>query len=99
MVFLRDVLAASRWVHSAYISEDPHVTEVESVRFYVLDDPRDVTVVLDLDETLVFARHRRVVLRPWAREFVGALVSQNFEIIIWSAGNRDHVERCLAVLD
>eukprot|EP01084_Bolivina_argentea_P230585 389003_1 len=45
-----------------------------------------ITVVLDLDETLVYAREGSVCIRYGAREFLQKLAEYGFEIIVWTAG-------------
>lgn len=65
------------------------------------------TLVLDIDETLLYARvETQISLRPHVREFLAricAMVDDNgdrvVEIGAWSAGVRLHVDRCLRLLD
>jgi hypothetical protein len=65
------------------------------------DDERFcLTVVIDMDETLLTTRGDTVYLRPFAREFLEALQKlMGIELILWSAGLPEHVDRCLKVMD
>jgi NLI interacting factor-like phosphatase len=66
-----------------------------------------MTVVLDLDETLLSARRGSTyVVRPFARNLLNSLAAvvdhdgrRSIEIIIWSAGDREHVDRSVHLLD
>ena len=74
-----------------------------SSSFYVpISNPKHKsTVVIDLDETLVYARDGPIMIRPYSRLLL-SLLRENFddlEIIIWSAGTTGHVDRCLYALD
>jgi NLI interacting factor-like phosphatase len=67
------------------------------------DVPFFLTVVLDLDETLISsaADGRAIKVRMYTRSFLENLCKLNprVEIIAWSAGHRTHVNRCLHILD
>lgn len=71
--------------------------------FYVpLPDPKHKTsVVIDLDETLVYARDGPLMIRPYSKLLLSLLreTFDDLEIIIWSAGTVEHVDRCLHALD
>lgn len=60
-----------------------------------------ITAVFDLDETLVDARigSEEIYLRPYTREVLGSLDALDVEILVWSAGDRSHVLRCLSLID
>lgn len=61
------------------------------------------TLVLDLDETLVkYSQNEgRLYVRPYTREMLQCFEEKlpELEIIVWSAGHRDHVDRVLDLLD
>jgi hypothetical protein len=69
-------------------------------------EPDARTIVLDLDETLVSVCRRRnplndypIYLRPDTRWLLEELRNRDFELIVWSAGTRSHVSRCLDKID
>eukprot|EP01062_Namystynia_karyoxenos_P030043 TRINITY_DN2248_c0_g3_i1.p1 TRINITY_DN2248_c0_g3~~TRINITY_DN2248_c0_g3_i1.p1 ORF type:complete len:466 (+),score=96.84 TRINITY_DN2248_c0_g3_i1:65-1399(+) len=55
-------------------------------------------VVLDLDETLVYARDGPIRLRPGVRKLMSAL-SGRCEAIVWTAGEREYAERAVQCID
>ena len=61
-----------------------------------------MTVVIDLDETLVDARsYPCVYVRPYALQVL-KIIKNKFpetELLMWSAGDRKHVARCARMLD
>lgn len=62
--------------------------------------PPSITLFIDLDETLVDARHTSyIVLRPHAKYFIESLSKSGFELIIWSAASKEHVIACCKLLD
>jgi len=62
--------------------------------------PSGILVVLDLDETLVDARSGDAIfIRPHARELLRNLSGAGIDVFLWSAGHREHVERCFLLLD
>lgn len=59
-----------------------------------------VTIVLDVDETLINARTGIYYLRPYVKQFL-IEIRKNFpiELILWSFGNTNHVNRVLTIID
>eukprot|EP01065_Artemidia_motanka_P052027 TRINITY_DN9298_c0_g1_i1.p1 TRINITY_DN9298_c0_g1~~TRINITY_DN9298_c0_g1_i1.p1 ORF type:complete len:523 (+),score=105.30 TRINITY_DN9298_c0_g1_i1:70-1638(+) len=55
-------------------------------------------VVLDLDETLVYAREGPLVVRPGAVDLL-ALLSETVEIVLWTAGERAYAQSVLREID
>jgi hypothetical protein len=113
------------WVRSPMPRQVAAVAEegdhaVSTVTTRCVDNPAEIperddnqfvmTVVFDLDETLVNAADdEHLVIRPFARNVLDVLTSYTrrsdgsggrlVEIIVWSAGMRCHVDRCLEILD
>lgn len=56
-------------------------------------------LVLDLDETLVYARDGPVHVRPFARELLRALHDVDVEVVVWTAGERDYAQSVIAMID
>ncbi|EKF33640.1 hypothetical protein MOQ_002484 [Trypanosoma cruzi marinkellei] len=57
-------------------------------------------IVVDLDETLVWARRGSVYLRPYLKEFLDACHMEGCEVVVWSAGSPLHVNNVVrAVAD
>ncbi|CUG89685.1 Hypothetical protein, putative [Bodo saltans] len=56
---------------------------------------RQLTVVLDLDETLVWARNATVVVRPFVAEFLQCCLRNRCEIVLWTAGIPVYVNRII----
>lgn len=56
-------------------------------------------VVLDLDETLICARLYKFLIRNYACELIYDLKKLGVIIIVWSGGNKDHVESSLVKLN
>mmetsp|Transcript_657 Transcript_657/g.1295 ORF Transcript_657/g.1295 Transcript_657/m.1295 type:complete len:575 (-) Transcript_657:80-1804(-) len=48
-----------------------------------------LTVALDIDETLLYARTKPPLLRPYLTEFLRGLSDLDVEIVIWTASNRE----------
>lgn len=61
-------------------------------------EPCRLTVVLDLDETLVWARNATVVVRPFVQEFIQACLRNQCEIVLWTAGIPVYVNRILSAI-
>jgi hypothetical protein len=62
------------------------------------EDRLKLTVVLDLDETIVFARDGPVYVRPHAVTLLGYL-REHCEVIVWTSGTKAHAKNVLRVLD
>ena len=58
-----------------------------------------LTVVLDLDETLVYAREGPLWVRPGITEFLHNLRKLNCEVVAWTASNRSYAGGILSRLD
>eukprot|EP01065_Artemidia_motanka_P041950 TRINITY_DN5525_c3_g2_i1.p1 TRINITY_DN5525_c3_g2~~TRINITY_DN5525_c3_g2_i1.p1 ORF type:complete len:553 (+),score=142.94 TRINITY_DN5525_c3_g2_i1:111-1769(+) len=58
-----------------------------------------LTVVLDLDETLVYARRGPLWVRPGVHEFLRDLKRYGCEVICWTASNRSYAGGILSKLD
>ncbi|PBJ69049.1 hypothetical protein BCY84_20530 [Trypanosoma cruzi cruzi] len=52
-------------------------------------------IVVDLDETLVWARRGSVYLRPYLKEFLDACHMEGCEVVVWSAGSPLHVNNAV----
>eukprot|EP01007_Sphenomonas_quadrangularis_P002934 NODE_514_length_1404_cov_300.022140_g391_i0.p1 GENE.NODE_514_length_1404_cov_300.022140_g391_i0~~NODE_514_length_1404_cov_300.022140_g391_i0.p1 ORF type:complete len:259 (-),score=15.49 NODE_514_length_1404_cov_300.022140_g391_i0:628-1380(-) len=75
----------------------------------LVDDPKlllcpargsaGLTVVVDLDETLVYAREGPVWLRPYASQFLSRIKAAGCDVIAWTAGEYGHVAKVLDTLD
>jgi RNA polymerase II subunit A small phosphatase-like protein len=64
-------------------------------------DPADqgkITLVLDLDETLVYAREGPLYARPGLDEFFKAC-SENCEVVVWTAGLRAYAQAIIRNID
>lgn len=59
------------------------------------------TIVFDMDETLLHVDDEKCIFRPYAKKILSLLKSEypQIEIILWSAGVKLHVERCILFLD
>ena len=62
------------------------------------EDRGKYCVVLDLDETLVFARDGPIQLRPGCKELISAL-GEHCETVVWTAGERSYAKEVLRKLD
>ena len=58
------------------------------------EDIGKVTVVLDLDETLIYARDGPLHARPGLDNFL-ATISPKVEVVVWTAGVRAYAQVCL----
>eukprot|EP00754_Rhynchopus_humris_P002738 Rhum_TRINITY_DN11505_c0_g1::Rhum_TRINITY_DN11505_c0_g1_i1::g.45059::m.45059/K17616/CTDSPL2; CTD small phosphatase-like protein 2 len=56
------------------------------------------TVVLDLDETLVYARDGPLRIRPGCRELL-AMLAEHCELVVWTAGERAYAHSVIEDLD
>eukprot|EP00756_Hemistasia_phaeocysticola_P007680 Hpha_TRINITY_DN14362_c0_g1::TRINITY_DN14362_c0_g1_i1::g.86461::m.86461 len=55
-------------------------------------------IVLDLDETIVYAREGPLVIRPGAVGLIDLLV-RDTETVVWTAGERDYAQQVLREID
>eukprot|EP01062_Namystynia_karyoxenos_P037574 TRINITY_DN2733_c2_g2_i1.p1 TRINITY_DN2733_c2_g2~~TRINITY_DN2733_c2_g2_i1.p1 ORF type:complete len:489 (+),score=77.33 TRINITY_DN2733_c2_g2_i1:83-1549(+) len=63
-------------------------------------DPGVLRVVLDMDETLVFARQGPVLQRPGLPELLQALRDMDgVEVVVWTAGMRNYAAAVLRAVD
>lgn len=56
------------------------------------------TLVLDLDETLVYARDGPLYARAYLKDFLHA-IKDSFEVIVWTAGEREYAKNVLAEIN
>lgn len=56
-------------------------------------------VVIDLDETLVYARSGTILVRPYVSHLVRVLTQNNCEIILWTAGVPQYAEGIIEALN
>lgn len=61
-------------------------------------DERKYTVVLDLDETLVYGREGPLFTRPGLAELLEFL-SKTCETVVWTAGEREYAKRIIRNID
>lgn len=54
-----------------------------------------LTVVVDLDETVVWARNAQIVVRPFVVEMLLACVRNQCEVVVWTASVPHYVNRIL----
>eukprot|EP00993_Chasmostoma_nieuportense_P002930 NODE_3685_length_919_cov_27.654040_g3533_i0.p1 GENE.NODE_3685_length_919_cov_27.654040_g3533_i0~~NODE_3685_length_919_cov_27.654040_g3533_i0.p1 ORF type:complete len:274 (-),score=87.37 NODE_3685_length_919_cov_27.654040_g3533_i0:96-860(-) len=62
------------------------------------EDKDKVTVILDLDETLIYAREGPLYARPHLEELLEFL-SQNCETVVWTAGVRAYAQAVIRNID
>jgi RNA polymerase II subunit A small phosphatase-like protein len=74
-------------------SEDSSLVAPQSA-----EDAGKITVVLDLDETLIYAREGPLYARPGLRELL-KLLADHFEPIVWTAGVRAYAQAVLRNID
>lgn len=58
-------------------------------------DSRVLTVVIDLDETIVWARQAHLSVRPFVMELLHACLRNHCEVVVWSASVPQYVNRIL----
>ena len=68
------------------------------VRGQADEDRGKYCVVLDLDETLVFARNGPIQLRPGCKELI-RLLGDHCETVVWTAGERSYAKEVLQKID
>lgn len=64
-----------------------------------LQDVDRLCLVLDLDETLVYARHGPVSIRPFVADFLRDLASADVEVVLWTAGEREYAQTVIRQID
>eukprot|EP00755_Sulcionema_specki_P020795 Sspe_Gene.72820::Locus_43625_Transcript_1_1_Confidence_1.000_Length_1284::g.72820::m.72820/K15731/CTDSP; carboxy-terminal domain RNA polymerase II polypeptide A small phosphatase len=64
-----------------------------------LSGSKKLLVVLDLDETLVFARMGPVLQRPGVGSLLTALKGANCEVIVWTAGTCGYAFKAIRAID
>lgn len=57
-----------------------------------------MTVVLDLDETLITSRSGRMTLNPYLDKLFDQLMELNAEVVFWTAAPKEHAERVVQAL-
>ena len=62
------------------------------------EDVGKITIVLDMDETLVYARSGIVHRRPYLREFM-AQIKGLFEVVLWTSGRDPYATRVMRQVD
>lgn len=60
---------------------------------------QSLTVVVDLDETLVFARGLEVIIRPHVADLLKRVRALGCELVLWTAGVHEHTHKVLTALD
>nr|CCC93148.1 unnamed protein product [Trypanosoma congolense IL3000] len=55
------------------------------------NDNKRYTLVLDLDETVIYAREGPLYARPYLNELLD-FIKRNFEVIVWTAGEREYAK-------
>ena len=78
------------------MSKDPYTAMVPPQRY---EHHGRLVVVLDLDETLVYAREGPVLPRPGLEELLQTLRELQCEVIVWTAGERDYAQEVLQRID
>eukprot|EP00906_Rhabdomonas_costata_P024174 RCo034788 len=62
------------------------------------EDKNKLTIVLDLDETLIYAREGPLYARPHIDKFL-AFLGQHFETVVWTAGVRAYAQAVIRNID
>eukprot|EP00906_Rhabdomonas_costata_P031022 RCo043850 len=89
-------LAQSMTITNASMNRDPTMPYVLPPK--KLSDSRKYTVVLDLDETLVYGREGPLFTRPGLDELL-AFLGENCETVVWTAGEREYAKRIIRSID
>ena len=74
---------------------DPCATFIPPPLF---EDRGKVTVVLDLDETLIFARDGPITVRPGVDALLSRLKNV-CELVVWTAGEKDYAQEVIRKID
>lgn len=77
---------------------DLHMCSIDSVPPQRPEDQGKLTVVFDLDETLVYARDGNTRLRPHVAELLKVL-QDRCEVLVWTAGVKTYAHRVVTTLD
>jgi RNA polymerase II subunit A small phosphatase-like protein len=91
-----DEISMEDTAHNPSMCRDPSMPYVLPPR--KAGDNRKYTVVLDLDETLVYGREGPLYKRPFLNELLEFLI-ENFETIVWTAGERAYAKRIIRSID
>ena len=78
------------------MSKEPYSAMIPPQRF---EFHGRLVVVLDLDETLVFAREGPVLPRPGCGELLERLAELGCEVLVWTAGEREYAQEVLQRID
>jgi RNA polymerase II subunit A small phosphatase-like protein len=90
----RGIQLASRRAPS--MVKDPMAPFLPSVRQSMAET---LCLILDLDETLIYARDGPIVSRPYLDEFFEGLYNKDVEVVVWTAGERDYAQSVLRRID
>ena len=73
----------------------------ENMRFLVppIRSPHAMSLVLDVDETIVFARGTELVVRPYLAELIAICMSSRCEVILWTAAAPSHATTVLQCIN
>eukprot|EP01059_Diplonema_ambulator_P024983 TRINITY_DN4180_c7_g1_i1.p1 TRINITY_DN4180_c7_g1~~TRINITY_DN4180_c7_g1_i1.p1 ORF type:complete len:391 (+),score=112.25 TRINITY_DN4180_c7_g1_i1:46-1173(+) len=80
------------------VKESPREAQLTLLSPQHPSDYGKYTVVLDLDETLVYARSGPVLVRSGSRELINGM-GNKFEAVLWTAGERAYAMNALRQVD